>query len=415
MSSQREQVQIPEVFAACSEVGNVREHNEDSFLVQSPLFVVADGMGGHEAGEVASAIAVETMAAHAPDGPDAEALAQAVRLSNDAVLRGAEDGTGKPGMGTTLTAALVFGDEVVIAQVGDSRAYLLHAGSLQRITRDHSLVADLVEQGRITEEEARYHPQRSVITRALGSDPNMEPDTYRLRVEDGDLLMLCSDGLSSMVEDAAIEAVMLEHHDPQECCDALVAEALAAGGLDNVTVVVVDPFARAVTEEDLADRHVEEHPAPGATPASVPSQAAKEAREELRQEKRRAKEQRKGNKGRRAPLIWVIAFVVVIVGACAGFFAYAQNSYYLMAEDNHVTLYRGLPGQIAGLSFSWEEEEFDDVDVSKLAPTTAGRLERGISVDSKEAALELVDSYRQTISGTTPSTAPDATAAGTGA
>ena len=377
MSSNKEQMQIPEIYASRSEVGNVREHNEDSFLARSPLFVVADGMGGHEAGEVASEIAITTMAEHMPQAPDAKALAQAVRLANQAVLRGAEDGTGRPGMGTTMTAAAIFGNEVVIAQVGDSRAYLTHDGVLQRITRDHSLVADLVEQGRITEEEARYHPQRSVITRALGSDPDMEPDTYRLRVEPGDRLMLCSDGLSSMIEDAAIEAIMLDNPDPQEACDALVDEALAAGGLDNVTVVVIDPLGRIERDED----------APAATearPAAAQDKTVKRA---------------KGGKRRKAPIIWAIAFIVVIACAGAGFYAYAQNSYFLIAQDNHVTLYRGLPGQVAGISFSWEEQSYDDIDVSKLAPTTAGRLERGIAVDSKEAAEELVQSYRQTISG----------------
>lgn len=377
MSSNKEQMQIPEIYASRSEVGNVREHNEDSFLARSPLFVVADGMGGHEAGEVASEIAITTMAEHMPQAPDAKALAQAVRLANQAVLRGAEDGTGRPGMGTTMTAAAIFGNEVVIAQVGDSRAYLTHDGVLQRITRDHSLVADLVEQGRITEEEARYHPQRSVITRALGSDPDMEPDTYRLRVEPGDRLMLCSDGLSSMIEDAAIEAIMLDNPDPQEACDALVDEALAAGGLDNVTVVVIDPLGRIERDGD----------APAATearPAAAQDKTVKRA---------------KGGKRRKAPIIWAIAFIVVIACAGAGFYAYAQNSYFLIAQDNHVTLYRGLPGQVAGISFSWEEQSYDDIDVSKLAPTTAGRLERGIAVDSKEAAEELVQSYRQTISG----------------
>ncbi len=390
MSSMREEeVQIPEIYAARSEVGNVREHNEDSFLARSPLFVVADGMGGHEAGEVASEIAINTMAEHLPQAPDAQALAQAVKLANQAVLRGAEDGTGRPGMGTTMTAAAIFGDEVVIAQVGDSRAYLTHDGALQRITRDHSLVADLVEQGRITEEEARYHPQRSVITRALGSDPNMEPDTYRLRVEPGDRLMLCSDGLSSMIEDAAIEAIMLDNPDPQEACDALVDEALAAGGLDNVTVVVIDPLGR--IEHDDEPESAAPHKAPAPAAAAAP-----------KKEKRA-----KGGKRRKAPIIWAIAFVVVILGAGISFYAYAQHSYFLIAQDNHVTLYRGLPGQIAGLSFSWEEESYDDVDVSKLAPTTAGRLERGIAVDSKQAAEELVQSYRQTISGDeTPADTP---------
>ena len=137
MSDTEQKFKIPEVYGSLTDVGNVREHNEDSVLVAPPLFVVADGMGGHEAGEVASAIAVETMREFAPRTSDADALAEAVRQANAAVLKGAEDGRGRPGMGTTMTAALVLDDEVIVAQVGDSRAYLLHNGSLKQVTRDH--------------------------------------------------------------------------------------------------------------------------------------------------------------------------------------------------------------------------------------------------------------------------------------
>ena len=173
---QTDQVKTPQVYAARTDVGCVREHNEDSFIAATPLFVVADGMGGHEAGEVASEIAINTLLEKAPSSPDGEGLANAVRAANIAIISAAAQGVGRPGMGTTMTAAQIFDDQLVIAQVGDSRAYLLHEGTLQRVTRDHSLVADLVDQGRITEEEARVHPQRSVITRALGSDATVEPD-----------------------------------------------------------------------------------------------------------------------------------------------------------------------------------------------------------------------------------------------
>ena len=240
MSETEQKFKIPEVYGSLTDVGNVREHNEDSMLVAPPLFVVADGMGGHEAGEVASAIAVETMRELAPHTPDADALAEAVRQANASVLKGAEDGRGRPGMGTTMTAALVFDDEVIVAQVGDSRAYLLHNGSLKQVTRDHSLVADLIEQGRITEEEARYHPQRSVITRALGSDTNMDPDIYTFRVEKGDVLMLCSDGLCGVLEDSTLEEVLSTCADQEECAQRLVSMALRAGSTDNVTAVIAD-------------------------------------------------------------------------------------------------------------------------------------------------------------------------------
>lgn len=427
MSDTEQKFKIPEVYGSLTDVGNVREHNEDSMLVAPPLFVVADGMGGHEAGEVASAIAVETMRELAPHTPDADALAEAVRQANAAVLKGAEDGRGRPGMGTTMTAALVFDDEVIVAQVGDSRAYLLHNGSLKQVTRDHSLVADLIEQGRITEEEARYHPQRSVITRALGSDANMDPDIYTFRVEKGDVLMLCSDGLSSMITDDVIKETMLERPLPDEMCNALVREALAAGGLDNVTVVVVEPLLASDEEagdseptSDFAPIEHEEHVAPKVNTVNVAAPVPKasmrpreivvgapEVDTEASADAVKSAA-RKRRKGRKAPIIWAIVFVAIIVGACAGFYSYAQNSYYLISENDHVSIYRGLPGNIGGLSFSWLEEQ-TDIDTNKLAPTTASRLEHGISVNSLEEAQSTIEDYRKTIAGTTTPAAPTTT------
>lgn len=315
---------MPRSYAARSDVGSVREHNEDSYLVKTPLFVVADGMGGHEAGEVASNIAVTTMEAHAPKSTSPEALAAAVIKANEAVLRGAQDGTGKPGMGTTLTAAFVFEDEATIAQVGDSRAYLLHDGQLQRITRDHSLVADLIEQGRLTEAEARFHPQRSVITRALGSDPHMQPDLYTLHVEEGDRLLLCSDGLCSMISDEDIEEILLDNPAPAHACDALVEEAIIAGGLDNVTVIVIDPLGDPPSEKDEDDiveervvglpedaRADEEEPAaPAAAAAPVeaaPTQAAHASKSKPKKSGKGGKHHKPKHRGRMAPFIWALA------------------------------------------------------------------------------------------------------------
>ena len=388
MSDTEQKFKIPEVYGSLTDVGNVREHNEDSMLVAPPLFVVADGMGGHEAGEVASAIAVETMREFAPRTSDADTL----------------------------------------AEVGDSRAYLLHNGSLKQVTRDHSLVADLIEQGRITEEEARYHPQRSVITRALGSDTNMDPDIYTFRVEKGDVLMLCSDGLSSMVTDDVIKETMLEHPLPDEMCNALVREALAAGGLDNVTVVVVEPLLAGDEEagdseptSDFAPIEHEEHVAPKVNTVNVAAPVPKasmrpreivvgapevDAEASADAVKSAA---RKRRKGRKAPIIWVIVFVAIIVGACAGFYSYAQNSYYLISENDHVSIYRGLPGNIGGLSFSWLEEQ-TDVDANKLAPTTASRLEHGISVNSLEEAQSTIEDYRKAIAGSAAPAAASPTA-----
>lgn len=385
----------PRSFAARSDVGSVREHNEDSYLVKSPLFVVADGMGGHEAGEVASKIAVTTMEAHAPKAPSPETLANAVIKANDAVLAGAKDGTGKPGMGTTMTAAYVYEDEAIIAQVGDSRAYLLHDNELHRITRDHSLVADLIEQGRLTESEARFHPQRSVITRALGSDPYMQPDLYTLHVEEGDRLMLCSDGLSSMVSDGIIEKTMAANPVPVQCCDALVEEAIAAGGLDNVTVIVIDPLGEPVREEDatVVEERVVGAPAP-AEPEGEREQAAEPAAGK-KPAKGKAQHSKTKRRGRFAPLVWALVFVLILAAAGFGFYTFANNSFYIIAEDGIVNVYRGLPGSVAGISVSRLEQSAPDIDIATLTPSTQGHLATGIQVDSLEEAQDLLDDYRQ--------------------
>lgn len=383
---------VPRSYAARTDVGKVREHNEDSYLLKSPLFVVADGMGGHEAGEVASKIAVDTMEAEGPKSTSPEALAKSVLKANEAIIEGAKNGTGKPGMGTTITAAFVYGDNVVIAQVGDSRAYLLHEGELQRITRDHSLVADLIEQGRLTEAEARFHPQRSVITRALGSDPNMQPDLYTLKVTEGDRLMLCSDGLSSMITDDAIETLLKTEATPKEACDALVEEALDAGGLDNVSVIVIDPLGEPEQEKDEVV-YVEERAAKP-TEASIPRIDAEPKAGEKKDSK--PKHSKKKQKGRFAPVIWALAFILILAAVGLGFYAYTQNSYYVIEESGTVNVYRGLPGDIAGIKMSWLEAQAPDVDVTKLAPSTQSKLAEGIPVDSLDEANNLISEYRQT-------------------
>lgn len=408
---------MPRSYAARSDVGSVREHNEDSYLVKTPLFVVADGMGGHEAGEVASNIAVTTMEAHAPKSTSPEALAAAVIKANEAVLRGAQDGTGKPGMGTTLTAAFVFEDEATIAQVGDSRAYLLHDGQLQRITRDHSLVADLIEQGRLTEAEARFHPQRSVITRALGSDPHMQPDLYTLHVEEGDRLLLCSDGLCSMISDEDIEEILLDNPAPAHACDALVEEAIIAGGLDNVTVIVIDPLGDPPSEKDEEDiveervvglpeeaRADEEEPAAPAAAAALveaaPTQAAHASKSKPKKNGKGGKHHKPKHRGRMAPFIWALAFILILAAAGFGFYAFAQNSYFIIAENGVVNVYRGLPGEFAGISVSWLESQAPDIDVSKLTPMVQSNLKNGISVNSLDEANEKISEFRlQTTKG----------------
>ena len=342
-------------FGSRTDIGCLRDHNEDSLVVTPPLFAIADGMGGHAAGEVASEIAVRVLSELAPEHPDGEALGRAIEEANRAVIQAAREGRGRQGMGTTMTAAMLEGERLVIAQVGDSRAYLLHQGKLQQLTRDHSLMADMIEAGQLTPEEARTHPQRSVITRALGSDAHLHPDIYEINVETGDRLLICSDGLSGMIFDDQIENTLRRVQDPQRCASQLVNEAIAAGGHDNVTVIVADVTGYAeVRRKKLARK----------TKLSI--------------------------------ALVLVLFAAIIAGAAWGTQTYLNTAAYLANENGKVAVYRGVPGSVLGLSFS-HLERTTDVSVDDLQPGVANRLNEGIRVDDMEAADALVKEYEDEI------------------
>ena len=337
-----------------TDVGRVRDHNEDSFLVSPPLFAVADGMGGHEAGEVASEIAVSIVAQQAPDDLDAEALSNAVETANYAILRAVEEGKGAYGMGTTLTAAMVKGERLLIAQVGDSRAYLLHQSRLQQITRDHSLMADLIEMGQITPEEALTHPQRSVITRALGSAVDTFPDIYELNVAAGDRLLLCSDGLSGMVDEDDLTEILTRFRDPQRCANQLIKRANMNGGMDNITAIVVD------IEGNVAE------------------------------------ETRKHRRSSRFTVGIVVALLaLVIAGAGFGLNRWVTSSAFLTEENGYVAIYQGIPDTFLGMEFKTLVST-TNIKVSELNAGLAERLKsEGVKADSVEEAQRLAEEYRE--------------------
>ena len=341
------------MWGARSDVGCVRPHNEDSYLVQSPLFCVCDGMGGHAAGEVASSIAVETIAKTAPQSADAARLAAAVEAANAAVIEAALNGLGKPGMGCTATCAYIENDTLAIAHVGDSRAYLLHEGTLIRVTRDHSYVEELVDAGEITADEARVHPNRSVITRALGSDPAMYADHFTLHIEEGDRLILCSDGLSSMIPDSDIENIATQSSTAQICVDNLVDAALAAGGHDNVTVVVVDLVDDGVMREAQRVR-------------------------------------------RRNITIGMVLGIVFVLAAAIWAYTGITGSYYLGTYQGNVAVWRGVPGKPLGLKLHWLESE-TSIKLSDLPEDTQNRLKAGITQTSVDDALDTISKYRHQI------------------
>jgi cell division protein FtsW (lipid II flippase)/serine/threonine protein phosphatase PrpC len=222
-----------------SDTGRQRRANEDSFFVRAPLFVVADGMGGAQAGEVASRLAAETFSAGLPDdGTSEQRLEARVREANTRIHEVSQEDRALNGMGTTLTAAYLDGDELTLAHVGDSRAYLLRDGELSRLTRDHTLVEELVRRGELTAQEAAEHPQRSIITRALGPEPDIDIDLHTHRVHAGDVLLLCSDGLTGMIGEDEVQGLVAGATSLRDAGRALVDAANEAGGRDNITVVL---------------------------------------------------------------------------------------------------------------------------------------------------------------------------------
>lgn len=336
-----------------SDVGLIRDHNEDSYLCRPPLFAVSDGMGGHAAGEVASSIAIHTIAKEAPATADSALLGAAIEAANMDVLTAPETGRGREGMGCTATACIIEDDRMAVAHVGDSRLYLLHKGALVRVTHDHSFVEELVDAGEITADEARVHPSRSVITRALGSDPDMYADHFTIGVEASERVILCSDGLSSMVTDAEIEDICVTSASPQVCADALVSAALIAGGHDNVTVIVVD--IRNDGKEDI---------------------------------RRRAR--------RRAVLAWVGALAAFLAVVAVVLSLFINSTFYLAASGDTVGIYQGMEGDFLGVPLSHLVEE-TDVPVASLPEAVQNRLSEGISVESEDKARTTVDDYRRQI------------------
>ncbi len=226
--------------AGVTQTGNVRRSNEDSYLMRSPLFMVADGMGGAQAGEIASRMCAEAFAeADLIGGSGADVLRQTILTANARILERSRTDPDAAGMGTTVTAALVADDgSITFAHVGDSRAYLLRDGSLQRLSDDHSLVGELVRKGELSEVEAEHHPQRSVITRALGTDDSVEVDTFTVAAADGDVVLLCSDGLNTMVAEQTIADLLAADEPAATIARNLVRAALQGGGEDNITAIV---------------------------------------------------------------------------------------------------------------------------------------------------------------------------------
>ena len=340
-------LRVAEQYAG-TDTGRQRRANEDSLLARSPLFVVADGMGGAQAGEVASRIAVESFQPGLAESVEPEhALAELARTANTRIHELSHSNAEQAGMGTTLTAVYVGEQDVAIAHVGDSRAYCLRDGDLLRLTDDHSLVDELLRQGRLTPEEAVEHPQRSVITRALGPEVTVEVDTRSFRARADDVYLLCSDGLTTMLSEDQIATVLRAAPRLRDAGEGLIAAANDAGGRDNITVLLLR------LEEVLAGEapSVDQHPTIVGAPAVTPPPAPAPTRTRTPRRAAPGGTSAAGGSGRRrvrraGTAAAVIAVLAIL--AAAGYLALTQV--YFIGTNNRglVTLYRGLPYRLPG-------------------------------------------------------------------
>jgi PPM family protein phosphatase len=376
-----------------TDTGRQRRENEDSAYVHAPLFVVADGMGGAQAGEVASRIAIETFErAPQTSGPPEARLAKLVRDANHQIYDRSRAESSRAGMGTTLTAAYLDDARLAIAHVGDSRAYLFRDGELTRLTQDHSLVDELLRQGKLTEEQAAEHPQRSIITRALGPEPEVDVDTWTYPVRAGDVLLLCSDGLTSMISEGRVGEILAGADSLQDAADELIDEANEAGGRDNITVVLsrfeevkdaapvdqptlvggpasgvgvlepMDTESEGVPAPAQGERvgaaAVAVAPAPGSTPP---------ARIHARPERVPRQPRRERRFGKATAAAVAVVIVLFLVGG-GGYLASRQLYFIGTNSQGIVTVYRGFPYELPAGVHLYETYVVSGVPAS-LVPT----------------------------------------------
>jgi len=364
--------------ASITHTGKVREINEDAVLEKGNLFAVADGMGGHQAGEVASALALSVIEQYVEDNigtiSGEKLVENAMSAANSSVFGKATSSARFRDMGTTLTLIYREGNIAYIGHVGDSRACLLRNGEMRQLTRDHSLVAKLVEDGEITPEEARAHPQRNIITKALGLEPRVTADVVSVEIQPGDVFMLETDGLSSLVEDGDIQKVLVAEPEPTAAARRLVDLALEAGGIDNVSVVLVS-FRESTTTVPVA----------GARQAAQAEGGAPAGKDTAPTRRRRS----------RAILIWLIVIGALVVLLAAGFgvgYYIYNRTFYVGARDGKVTLFKGFP--FWGIS---NVEKKTDLEVGFLPEALRERVIGKLEPESRQEADKTLKSLKREV------------------
>ena len=373
-----------------TDTGRQRNANEDSFFARAPVFVVADGMGGAQAGEVASKAAATAFDRDLPDAQPERVLRETIEAANREIHEHARADPALTGMGTTITAAIVdaAGEEVGIGHVGDSRAYRLRDGKLERLTRDHSLVEEMRRKGQLTDAQAEDHPQRSIITRALGPEPEVEVDVQTVPAQAGDVFLLCSDGLTTMLGDDRIARVLAGATSMDAAVRALVDEANRAGGRDNITALAFrleDPAAPARAPEGatLIGPSAQEA---GLTATEVRRRAAGAAARE-RREQLAAKPKR-----RRLRTAAKLLAVLVVLGAVAFGAWYGNRQVWFLGTDagGRVALYRGLPYELPFGVKLYDERYASPLQTASLPPRRRDAV-TGHDLRSRSDATSLVE------------------------
>ena len=381
--------------ATLTDTGRRRRHNEDAFVAEPPLFAVADGMGGAQAGELASSLAAAALKdLREPGGGGEERVDELIQQANRRVYERQSQDVAASGMGTTMTVALVEDDRVAFGHVGDSRAYLIRGGALEQLTEDHSLVAELVRSGRLSPEEAEGHPQRSVITRALGTDPDVDVDTFSVETKPGDLFLICSDGLTSMVDDEMIlEEIARNRQDLKSAAKALVRAANKGGGEDNITVV----FFEIGGEDDLEQTVTLPPRDDGADPGTDSEDTLDELDRVPTIQTADGDGRRPEPRGPGRRLLVAALTLTLLVGA-SGFVVWGLwRSHFVGSEANgHVAVYQGVPWNIVGNVHLYRATYVSPLLAAQLSRTERRKL-FDHSLRSEGSALAAVRAYEEQI------------------
>jgi serine/threonine protein phosphatase PrpC len=377
-----------------TDTGRQRNANEDSFFVRAPIFVVADGMGGAQAGEVASKAAADAFDVDLPEGPPEQVLRETILTANRKIHELARADPSRAGMGTTLTAVIVdaVGEEVAIGHVGDSRAYRLRTGRLEQLTRDHSLVEEMRRKGQITDAQAEDHPQRSIITRALGPEPEVEPDLQTVPAAAGDVFLICSDGLTTMLGEEQIAKLLAGASSMSAAVRALVDEANRAGGRDNITALAFRLEDAAAPQQSHEDATLIGSTAAeaGLTTTEVRRRAAAAAAHE-RRDQLAAKQPHRGL--RRA--LKVLAVLAVLAALAFGAWYGNRQVWFLGTDDSgRVALYRGMPYELPFGIKLYDERYASPIQTSSLPPRRQDAV-TGHDLRSRGDATSLVEDIEQ--------------------